>query len=332
MPEAAIPRVTIGLPVYNVEAYLREAIDSVLGQTYSDLELVICDNASTDTTEQICREYVASDPRVHYHRNERNLGAAYNFGRVLELGRGEYFRWKGGDDVCAPHLVERCVEALDRNPGAILAYPKAAFIDASGHLMYHMDDAVSFPPWPRDPVARARQMFQAVFRDGRAANITVFGMARRAALTAVRPHGNYFAADRTLVAELSMQGEIVEVPEALAFYRRHAQSSSGYPAPVWKRMQQAFYDPRIQGWLRSELQFRRHYFEAYRAVMRSPLGGWQRSRLLASVSAVIVGHLLHAMGGRLGLVAPAVDRDAGEGAPHWTDLVSGGEGGSSHPQ
>jgi glycosyltransferase involved in cell wall biosynthesis len=87
------PRLSIGMPVFNGEKYLKEALDSILAQTYSDFELLISDNASTDRTEQICREYAAKDRRIRYYRNEKNIGAPKNFNRVFELSSGKYFRW-----------------------------------------------------------------------------------------------------------------------------------------------------------------------------------------------------------------------------------------------
>src|ERR1051326_2036095 len=107
------PRVSIGLPVYNGQQFLEEAINSLLAQTYSDFELIISDNASTDATEQICRAHAAADPRIRYYRNDKNRGPVWNLNRVFELARGELFKWAAHDDVCAPTLVERCVEVLE---------------------------------------------------------------------------------------------------------------------------------------------------------------------------------------------------------------------------
>ncbi len=87
------PRVSIGLPVFNGERYLARAIDSILAQDFRDLELVVCDNASTDRTAEICAAYARRDPRVRYHRNPRNLGAGPNYDRCFHLARGEYFKW-----------------------------------------------------------------------------------------------------------------------------------------------------------------------------------------------------------------------------------------------
>ena len=105
-----IPRVSIGLPVYNGERYLRESIDSILAQTFQDFELVVCDNASTDETARICEEYAERDPRVRYFRNARNIGGINNANLTFERSRGDLFRWAAHDDVCAPVLLERCVQ------------------------------------------------------------------------------------------------------------------------------------------------------------------------------------------------------------------------------
>ena len=96
------PRVSIGLPVYNGDNYLAETLDSILAQTFTDFELIISDNGSTDRTEAICRRYAAQDHRVRYVRNPSNLGAARNYKRAFELARGEYFKWNGHDDPLAP--------------------------------------------------------------------------------------------------------------------------------------------------------------------------------------------------------------------------------------
>ena len=129
-----IPRASIGLPVYNGERFLAAAIDSVLEQTFSDLELIISDNASTDKTAEICRQYVARDPRIRYYRKETNNGGPWNFNRVFQYARGEFFKWQAADDVCAPTLVERSVEMLDRNQTAVLCYPRTMVIDGRGNL------------------------------------------------------------------------------------------------------------------------------------------------------------------------------------------------------
>ena len=127
LPES--PLVSVGLPVYNGERFLRQSLESVLAQTYENFELIISDNASTDGTDAICREFAARDTRIRYVRNSRNMGAAYNFDKVVELARGELFRLHTHDDIMAPPLLERCVSVLMQEPDAVLCHPEMIRID-----------------------------------------------------------------------------------------------------------------------------------------------------------------------------------------------------------
>ena len=110
------PRVSIGLPVYNGERWLAEALDSLLAQTYSDFELIISDNGSTDDTQAICEEYAARDRRIRYIRQEINRGLAWNWNCVFEESAGDYFKWAACDDLYHPTFLERCVQILDQYP------------------------------------------------------------------------------------------------------------------------------------------------------------------------------------------------------------------------
>lgn len=100
------PKVSIGMPVYNGELFIREALDSLLAQTFTDFELVISDNASTDGTEAICREYNRKDDRIRYVRQTENRGAVANFRYVLDEAVGEYFMWAAADDMWSPNWLE----------------------------------------------------------------------------------------------------------------------------------------------------------------------------------------------------------------------------------
>ncbi|HEX8916315.1 MAG TPA: glycosyltransferase, partial [Humisphaera sp.] len=97
-----LPRLTIGLPVYNGARYLAQALESYLGQTFTDFELLISDNASTDATPDICRAFAARDGRIRYTRNQMNLGAGPNFNKVYRDSRpAPFFKWTAADDVYA---------------------------------------------------------------------------------------------------------------------------------------------------------------------------------------------------------------------------------------
>ena len=106
------PKISVGMPVYNGEPYLGISIESILAQTFGDFELIISDNASTDHTEEICRDFASKDDRIIYSRNEENIGAAGNYNRLVDMASADYFRWSNADDVFAPELHERCVAVL----------------------------------------------------------------------------------------------------------------------------------------------------------------------------------------------------------------------------
>lgn len=255
-----LPRVTIGLPIYNGKNYLVETIESILAQTYTDFELVISDNASTDETEKICRGYLAKDERIRYFRNSVNLGAAANYNHVFELGRGLYFKWAAHDDLLAPTFLERCVEALDNDPDVVLAYARAKAIDAKGDIVEHIPGKRFFD----SPIPRKR--FYEFVLDP-APVVAVFGLMRRDVLSRTRLIGKYSGSDRPLLSEMSLLGKFFEVPEFLFFYRFHEEQSWGGNKSA--QAQQAWYDPRREGKI-SFPQWRL-LREHIRSIERAPL-------------------------------------------------------------
>src|SRR5262245_51359752 len=137
-PESSVtatgPRVSIGLPVYNGEHYLEQALQSLLAQSYTNLELNISDNASTDLTREICRAYCAKDQRIRYFRNPENLGILPNWRRALELATGEYFMWAAHDDYWSANYLETLLECLAAQPAAVLAAGKTVFVDETNSI------------------------------------------------------------------------------------------------------------------------------------------------------------------------------------------------------
>lgn len=112
-------RVSIGMPVYNAESSIRTAIDSLLSQTFTDFELIISDNASTDSTPIICEDYMREDNRVRFFRQKNNMGATGNFMFVLEQAKYKYFMWAAADDVWNPHFIEKNVRVLELNKNVV---------------------------------------------------------------------------------------------------------------------------------------------------------------------------------------------------------------------
>ncbi len=213
------PRVSIGLPVFNGENYIEEALDSILAQTYSDLELVICDNASTDRTQEICHTYAAKDPRVRYYRNEENLGGPANYNRAFGLSTGEYFKWAAHDDVIAPDFLLKCIQVLDKDPEVVLAHPKARIIDEQGAVIEDYD--VYLRTDSPQPHVRFHDLIWV-----RHWCLQVHGLIRQSALRMTALHGEYASADRVLLIQLALLGRFHEIPAYLFFSRRHWQQGS----------------------------------------------------------------------------------------------------------
>lgn len=214
------PRVSVGLPVYNGENYLREALESIVSQTYTDFEVVISDNGSTDSSQRICEEFAAADDRFKYHRADDNRGGTWNFNRVLELSTGEYFRWAAHDDLIAPTYLERCVAALDADPHAVLCHTKVEIIDEHG---------TNHGPYNGPPMRRGDQRPDVRFHDaatfaGRCHQI--FGVVRHESLTKIPPYGDYGHADGVLLARLILLGTFLEIDEPLQLMREHGAQVS----------------------------------------------------------------------------------------------------------
>ena len=214
----APPLVSLGLPVYNGEQFLIPCLDSLVNQTYPRYEIIISDNASTDGTQRICEEYARRDRRILYVRADRNQGSAWNHRRVLQLSAGPLFRWCGADDVIAPQFIQTCVDALNAQPDAILAFPRTVLIDEAGHELGRTRDLL--PVESHDPVERFRSVLSALSVTQNAH----YGVIRKEALVNVRPLQAFLAADRCLLAELVLRGPFVNVPDFLMYRRQHVEN------------------------------------------------------------------------------------------------------------
>lgn len=228
------PRVSIGMPVYNGENFIEPAIRSILDQKFDDFELIISDNASTDRTEEICSDFAASDPRVRYFRQERNLGAAPNHNFTVERARGEYFKWSAHDDVMEPELLERCVEVLDRYPDVQLAFPRTLRIDERGDITGKYPDYGGM----RLMSSRAAERFGDIVCKQHNC-VAIFGLARLDQFAATELLSAREDSDRHLLADLALRGPLFEVPEFLFKRRDH---ESAYTASVPRGQRAAWWD------------------------------------------------------------------------------------------
>jgi len=212
------PKVSIGLPVFNGEKYLAEALDSILSQTYRDFELIISDNASTDNTELICQSYVAKDSRVHYYRNKANVGVSANFNRVFQLSSSEYFKWVACDDICSPDFLKKCVKVLDANSSVVLCHSKTGRINDRGEPAgnYDLNLRIDSP--------KPHERFGDLIYMDNDAWVLIYGLMRSDALKKTQLMGRYIGADRNLLAEIGLIGRFFMVPEYLFSRREYLQS------------------------------------------------------------------------------------------------------------
>jgi glycosyltransferase involved in cell wall biosynthesis len=210
------PKVSVGLPVFNGERFVAEAIDSILAQTFGDFELLISDNASTDGTEQICRAYAEKDDRVRYVRNRYNFGAAYNYNQTFRLSSGMYFKWAAHDDALRPPFLERCVEELDRHASVVIAFPTSQAIDEDGRLQDY-----EYAPWDITSPISFRRFRSAMALAGRG-SVPIFGLIRSEVLRMTGLHPPYPHGDHVLLSELSLHGTFREIPDKLLLHRWHA--------------------------------------------------------------------------------------------------------------
>ncbi len=209
-----IPLVTIGIPVYNGEKYLREALDSVVKQDYQNLEIIIADNSSTDSTQSICQEYTELYTQIIYHRQSENIGAVANFNYLVKIANGSLFCWLANDDFLAPTYISSCVSKLDLHPQAIACCSEINFINEDGGLRASWTNCYSnIDGLGKDIIERTREVTSKV---GWYAVYSVFRTEVLRQSSLCQPK---YACDVLLLIELLLLGEIVKVPEHLFYYR-----------------------------------------------------------------------------------------------------------------
>ena len=211
---SAARTVSIGLPVFNGEDFLAQALDSILGQDFADFEVIIADNASTDRTAEICKQYVAKDPRIKYVRHPKNMGAAKNYNYVVNASSGEFFKWAAHDDVLAPEFLSACLEEFeDADDRTVLVYPNFQFTDAQ--LNPIPLSARRFSANSERPLWRLRNSL-----NGLGPMVAVFGLFRRSALVNTKLIDDCLSSDYDLLIETALLGKIVMLDGAPLFIRR----------------------------------------------------------------------------------------------------------------
>lgn len=258
---SATPPVSIGLPVYNGERYLASALDSLVGQTFTDFELVIGDNGSTDATAEIAAAYAAADERVRLMTSDVNRGAAWNYNRVFHATRGALFRWAAYDDLMRPAYLERLVQLAGEAPTeTVLFQSRTTLIDEDGAEVGDWDDRFDLS------TSRPGTRLAALVRHLVMSNL-FFGLVRRSAMERTRLHGAYPSADYVFLAELALLGPFAIEPERL-FLRRVHPSMSRYAHTTLEDVADWF-EPGTSGTVQPETV--RLFVEHLRAISHSPM-------------------------------------------------------------
>ncbi len=270
------PKVSIGLAVYNGEKYIIEAIDSILAQTFTDFELIISDNASSDRTSEICREYAERDSRILYYRNATNIGGINNENLTFALSRGQYFRLAAHDDILAPELLEKCVEVLDRNPSVILCYTTTIQIDGQGNYLGTIDRDMANSD---DPCKRLRDLTR--HHDCELA----YGLIKADILHKTELQPDYPESDFGFLGELSLYGQFYRVRDPLFYRRYHLERSALTYSNISQKL--ALLKPEFKEQNKNNISwfdlitFFLHYqfiqfSHFFRAIERAPLSAKQR--------------------------------------------------------
>ncbi len=267
----AAPLVSIGMPVFNGAAYIGEAIESILAQSLDDLELVICDNASTDATPCICEGFARADSRVRFLRNPRNLGAHPNYNRTFHESKGRYFKWAPHDDVLHREYLAACVGALEAAPDAVLCQTLLEYIDADGHPLAVYDSALE-GTGSEDPV---RRFAPVVLRPH--PSYEVMGLVRRSALERSVLLQSFHGADKALVAELALRGPFLKVRRPLLQVRDHKDRYTR--AKTLPKERSTWHDTTLDG--RISLPVWNLYRGYWSMLRRNLTRGWCRWRARA---------------------------------------------------
>ena len=215
------PLVSVGIPTYNRAESLKKTIASVINQTYSNLEIIISDNASTDSTQQVCEEFCQLDPRITYIRQPKNFGANNNFKFVLDQAEGEYFMWLGDDDQISNNFVEECLLFLIQNSDFQLCCGHAKYISNSEKM--RMGEEINLEN--EDFRLRVTNYFNVVQYNG-----SFYGIYRRFLLLNLREilGQNIFAGDWIFLACLSIMGKVKSIDTCYIFRKDHEKEIKDY--------------------------------------------------------------------------------------------------------
>jgi glycosyltransferase involved in cell wall biosynthesis len=267
------PLVSVGLPVYNGEDHLAKALDAVLDQDLEDFEVIVCDNASTDATAEIARDYAGRDARIRYHRNPRNVGLSGNFNTSFQLATGKYFKWWAHDDWHPRNLLSRTTEVLEANPSAVLCATGVAIMDDDGEVFEEWRPEVDLLTPPTH--VRFHRLLWTLGETH-----PLFSVMRADALARTPQYRPFVGGDRVLLAQLVIMGGFAGVPDLMHYYRQ-ARMRPGARRDPDKPSQAEILDPANKGKLPSRTW--RLCYEHLRLAAAAPVGPREKLAMTGDV-------------------------------------------------
>jgi hypothetical protein len=204
---AVTPRVCVGIPLLNEIRRVEAALWAIRAQTFTDLDLVISDNASTDGTGAVCQRLAAEDPRIRLFTQPATIPALENFRFVLEQARSEYFLWASGNDRVDPTFVEKTVALLDSRPDIQACTAHVVYVRGDGSRAYYSRLGYGGRP------TRLEDLRDLLLNIND--NSIMYGVHRRERLLECIPERTYYACDWTVAARALQLGLHAELPEVL---------------------------------------------------------------------------------------------------------------------
>jgi len=263
--------VSIGLPVYNEASHVDAALSALRAQDYANLEVIVCDNCSTDDTVAICRRHAAQDPRIRIEVAAMNMGVTDNFRRAFELAQGDYFMWASGHDLWSSGLLTECVGLLQDHPDACLAYASCDWVGPAG------DPIGRASGWSDTRgMAPAARFFTVLWGNMH----PVLGLMRSDRLRACGPLPAIVGGDLVLLADLSLRGTFLHAARS-RWSRRELRAESSYGKRVERYTSASFGVTRSR--LGRAFPLLALPWELVKRVARAPVGALEKAAMLATL-------------------------------------------------
>ena len=279
------PFVSVGMPIYNEGKYLEKTLDSIISQfkdSSFDYEIIITDNASTDSTKNIVNEYMLKYPEIKYVKNKRNLGSVDNFNKAFRLSKGKYFMWAAGHDLWSARYITACLKVMQSDEDVVIAYPKMLWIDENGSKLNYKSGFVD---------TRGNHVYSrfnlTLWTDAHA----IHGLIRSDVLKKTSLMRYTIATDGILLAELALAGEFAYVPEEV-WYRRKIRGGEILEQQVERYKKELFSG---RGYIQSKLPNWKIPYEYFRVIWNGPLTFNNKIHLALVVIPVVFLHYFRAM-------------------------------------